>query len=67
MTVMTANSVPYVLPGRTPRPVAGRLRSAISRWRKGRATRLALSHLSERELADIGIARGDIDRLARLL
>jgi uncharacterized protein YjiS (DUF1127 family) len=30
-----------------------------------RASVRALSHLSERELADIGISRGDIDSIAR--
>jgi uncharacterized protein YjiS (DUF1127 family) len=30
-----------------------------------RASVRALSHLSERELADIGVNRGDIDNIAR--
>jgi uncharacterized protein YjiS (DUF1127 family) len=37
----------------------------IRGYMRYRASVRALSHLSERELADIGIARGDIDNVAR--
>jgi uncharacterized protein YjiS (DUF1127 family) len=33
-------------------------------WKRYGAVRRELSHLSDRELADIGIARSDIDRIA---
>lgn len=33
----------------------------ISAWKDARVTRKALSQLSDRELDDIGLARGDID------
>jgi uncharacterized protein YjiS (DUF1127 family) len=33
-------------------------------WKRYRAVRRELSHLSDRELADIGITRSDIDRVA---
>ena len=33
-------------------------------WNDRRATRNALAHLSDRELDDIGLNRGDIDRVA---
>jgi uncharacterized protein YjiS (DUF1127 family) len=34
-------------------------------WNERRATRNALSQLSDRELDDIGLTRGDIDVVAR--
>jgi uncharacterized protein YjiS (DUF1127 family) len=33
-------------------------------WKRHGAVRRELSHLSDRELADIGITRSDIDRIA---
>ncbi|MGR3291596.1 MAG: DUF1127 domain-containing protein [Paracoccaceae bacterium] len=36
---------------------------AISNWNDARVTRTALNKLSDRELADIGICRGDIDKM----
>lgn len=36
----------------------------IASWNDARATRKALSGLSDRELDDIGLARGDIDMVA---
>lgn len=38
----------------------------IREWRRFRATREALSRLSDRELNDLGIGRGEIDYTARL-
>ena len=40
-----------------------RLFSRIANWLETRRTRKALSQLSDRELDDIGLTRGDIDRL----
>ncbi len=37
----------------------------IREWRRVRATRDALSRLSDRELNDLGIGRGEIDNIAR--
>ena len=34
-------------------------------WNDARTTRNALNSLSERELSDIGLSRGDIDHVAR--
>jgi uncharacterized protein YjiS (DUF1127 family) len=34
-------------------------------WKEARDTRAALDKLSDRELDDIGISRGDIDAIAR--
>lgn len=38
--------------------------SAIVAWNDARVTRKALSTLSDRELEDIGLVRGDIDLVA---
>lgn len=35
--------------------------AAVIAWNDARATRAALSRLSDRELDDIGLCRGDID------
>ncbi|WP_101068423.1 DUF1127 domain-containing protein [Roseovarius salinarum] len=52
--------------------ILGRLGRAITRaagtvaaWNDRRVTRKALSQLSDRELQDIGLCRGDIARVAR--
>jgi uncharacterized protein YjiS (DUF1127 family) len=39
--------------------------SAIANWNDARVTRKALSKLSNRELDDIGLCRGDIEFLGR--
>ena len=41
------------------------LLSALSTWNDARVTRRELSRLSDRELDDIGLCRGDIERVAR--
>lgn len=38
--------------------------SAVVAWNDARVTRKALSALSDRELEDIGLVRGDIDHVA---
>lgn len=38
---------------------------AFSQWNDARVTRKALSNLSDRELDDIGLCRGDIDLIGR--
>ena len=45
--------------------VAARFFSALSAWHDARVTRRELSRLSDRELDDIGLCRGDIERIAR--
>lgn len=37
--------------------------AAVSAWNDTRMTRKALSKLSDRELEDIGLTRGDVDAL----
>jgi len=39
------------------------LREAVLDWNNTRVTRAALERLSDRELADIGLIRGDIDQM----
>ncbi len=39
--------------------------ATLTAWKKERATRDALNKLSDRELDDIGLCRGDIDMIAR--
>jgi len=39
--------------------------SAFSTWNDKRTTRNELSKLTDRELDDIGLSRGDIDRITR--
>ena len=41
------------------------LLGSISRWNDARLTQKSLSALSDRELNDIGLCRGDIDLIAR--
>ena len=38
---------------------------AVRNWQERRSTRQELSHLSDRELADIGLTRDTIDAAAR--
>jgi uncharacterized protein YjiS (DUF1127 family) len=38
--------------------------AAVTAWNDARVTRKALSKLSDRELDDIGLCRGDIDDIA---
>lgn len=40
---------------------------AFVAWRRARATEKALSELSDKQLADIGLARGDIGEVAESL
>ncbi len=42
----------------------GSLLQAFRAWHDTRATRKALHRLTDRELEDIGLSRGDIDRLS---
>lgn len=42
-----------------------KLWAAMTAWNDMRVTKNALNRLSDRELDDIGLNRGDIDRIAR--
>ena len=43
----------------------GNAGASFQTWNSGRATRNALSKLSNRELDDIGLCRGDFDLIGR--
>ncbi len=45
--------------------VVAYINSMIASWRDTRVTRRELARLSDRELDDIGLCRGDIERIAR--
>lgn len=45
---------------------AGNAFAALAAWNDARMTRNALGKLSDRELDDIGLCRGDIDTLGTL-
>jgi uncharacterized protein YjiS (DUF1127 family) len=45
--------------------VVANLFSMLSAWNDARGTRRELNSLSDRELNDIGVFRGDIERIAR--
>lgn len=45
--------------------VVAQLSSLFASWKDTRVTRRELSRLSDRELDDIGLCRGDIERIAR--
>ncbi len=40
--------------------------TALAGWNDARVTRKALARLSDRELDDIGLCRGDLDRIGAL-
>ncbi|MGL6208208.1 MAG: DUF1127 domain-containing protein [Paracoccaceae bacterium] len=46
-------------------PVFGAVAASLSTWNDARLTRKALGRLSDRELDDIGLCRGDVDTLGR--
>ena len=43
----------------------GHLVTIVASWNDARVTRNALARLSDRELDDIGLCRGDIEEIAR--
>ena len=45
--------------------VLGNLVAMLATWNDARVTRKALSKLSDRELDDIGLCRGDIEFIGR--
>ncbi|AXC51093.1 DUF1127 domain-containing protein [Paracoccus suum] len=42
-----------------------RLMAGLSHWHNTRTTRSELNRLTDRELDDIGLCRGDIERISR--
>ena len=51
-------------PGKGQKHMMTTLARLFNEWKRSGAVRRELSHLSDRELADIGITRSDIDRIA---
>ena len=47
--------------------VIGTIVSTFAAWNDARVTRNALSRLTDRELDDIGLSRGDIDSIGNRL
>jgi uncharacterized protein YjiS (DUF1127 family) len=55
--------VPEIRRGKEPNAMLSSLVRLLSAWKRSEAIRRELAHLSDRELADIGITRSDIDRI----
>lgn len=51
--------------GQTHIGFGARILGALSNWQATRQTRNELNRLTDRELDDIGLCRGDIERIAR--
>lgn len=52
-------------PAARPAGIFARMNAALQTWLDVRDTRNALYSLTDRELNDIGLTRGDIERVAR--
>jgi uncharacterized protein YjiS (DUF1127 family) len=50
--------------GKEPQTMLSSIARLYQAWKRHEAVRRELSHLTDRELADIGITRSDIDRIA---
>lgn len=46
--------------------IGSKLWAAVTAWNNARVTKSALNRLTDRELDDIGLNRGDIERIAYL-
>ena len=55
---------PGVWPGKGPQTMFTSIVRLYQAWRRHEAVRNELLHLTDRELADIGITRSDIERIA---
>ncbi len=62
---MTAIDTNRALAGARPAGFGFSLWSALTAWNDARRTRNALHELSDYELNDIGLCRGDIDEVSR--
>ncbi|WP_308915459.1 DUF1127 domain-containing protein [Jannaschia sp. LMIT008] len=61
----TYDDIRPAAPGTAPRAPISTLLARLLAWFDYRATRRALSRLTDGELHDIGLSRADIDRVAR--
>ncbi|NIZ61407.1 hypothetical protein DL239_10510 [Sedimentitalea sp. CY04] len=66
MAAFDTTSTTYGATGLTGRigATASTIATSFSRWNNARVTRNSLSALSDRELTDIGLCRGDIEVIA---
>jgi uncharacterized protein YjiS (DUF1127 family) len=72
MVQRTAEPILFVIPAfcrgaageRNRKPMLTSIARLYQAWKRHEAVRRELSHLTDRELADIGITRSDIDRIA---
>jgi len=62
--IETTRVAPFgVAPASSALKFAGTVLSSVRNWNDIRVTRKALASLSDRELDDIGLCRGDIDQI----
>lgn len=61
---MSAFETTHLNSGFSPLNLVSSLVASIASWNDARVTRSALSKLSDRELDDIGLSRGDIEFIA---
>ncbi len=61
---MSAIDTNRVLGGTGSFGIGSKILAAISAWNDARVTKNALSRLTDRELDDIGLCRGDIEMIA---
>jgi len=64
MSIIDTTRTPSATRGIIARALTDTL-ATLAAWKEQRATRDALNKLSDRELDDIGLCRGDIDVIAR--
>ena len=63
-SIDTSRSFAAPMRGLSVTAMVARLADAVQGWNDARVTRKSLTRLSDRELEDIGLCRGDIDRIA---
>ncbi|HMM09411.1 Uncharacterized conserved protein YjiS, DUF1127 family [Paracoccus solventivorans] len=62
---MSAIDTIRVIPANRPAGIIENIAATLRYWADVRATRNELNRLTDRELRDIGLTRGDIERVAR--
>lgn len=60
----TFSALAEIPPGERITTMFASLARFLNSWRRSEEVKRELSHLSDRELADIGITRSDIERIA---
>jgi uncharacterized protein YjiS (DUF1127 family) len=62
---MSAIDTIRVIPATRPAGILENIAATFRHWADVRTTRNELNRLTDRELSDIGLTRGDIERVAR--